>query len=421
MVARRAKGARTEHFEPGNGKIGMSTSDYVVYRVQARPESYRERIRRLEEERRRAEEELRRAEEERKKKEEERRRIRAEQIEAANEALRCAAELAESLREGDRARRQEKPTSGEERSGAAGGKAKETILKETINRIREVIEEAPSDFKERHGEKIADINSLIRSVEGSGYDAYYASSVHWALSHLQNLVAHYHENLRRAEGPSPEEQDQLNRLSAGLLAIIADPVTPDIEREAQELRARQQSLICLEDGAARRLGIEALQRDYNRLAEAHEYLILKDEERRYVGQCVQELLEEMGYEVIPLEPQLPSNPALAEKYFLTPDGEAVRVAMGLEQDLHMELLRVTDEGGEGGSSNEEMIEKGHRFCEDYRLLLQGLRERDIEAVSRLTIGPEGLVFKTFPLPATIELRRSRERGRRRTLGRGEST
>lgn len=398
----------------------MSTSDYAVYRVQTRIESYQERIRRLEEERRKAEEELKRAEAERRRREEEKRRLRAERIEAANEAMRLAAELAEGLRSGDRAGREEKPSSEKERSGAGGGDAKRNVLKDSIEQIRTVIEEVPADFKEIYGKDITDINSLLEKVEKSGYDGYYTGSVHWALSRLQNLVLYYHENLQKAEGPSLGEQDLLDRLLAGLIAIIGDPVTPEIERKAQELKARLQSLMRLEDKASRRFEIEALQSDYGRLVEAHEYLVLKDEERRYVGHCVQELLEEMGYEVIPLEPRLPFSPARTEKYFLTPDGEAVRVSMGLERDLHMELLRLTDEVGKG-SSDDEMTEKGHRFCEDYRHLLQGLRERDIETESKWTVGPEGFVFDTFPLQAVIEPLRSRGRGRRRTPGRGEST
>ncbi len=368
----------------------MSHSNYSSYRVRVSVESARQRKRRLENERKQAEERQKREAEERRK-------LQLEEARKGAEVMEKAKELASRLREAETAERDSthEEAASANKSSTAKDDDRKKLMKVEVADIRETISELPEVLSASFKGELLKIEECLDKVVKSGFDPFFLNSLEWARRNTLSLVDQATEKMQTMELLSREDYELIDDMVAGMTAVLTDPVLPDIEAEARAIITRIREIEARDVMTQGLDELGVLHERYKALLARHMEVMDRDSEREFVEDNIKDILQGMGYEVLTMQ----NNPALekdlAGGYYLTPDGEAVRLSMGLDRAFHLELLRLEGEGNEGaGSTDDEMTSKSRRFCGDYDLLLERLRERNIEIDEAWRVPPEKAEFDT---------------------------
>jgi hypothetical protein len=131
-----------------------------------------------------------------------------------------------------------------------------------------------------------------------------------------------------------------------------------------------------------------LKKEAGQLYEDFEETQTRDQTRRFVLKNIQEVLVEMGYDV--LSAQVPGDNAQPAYLTLkTPDNEIARIGFGLDNSVFAEFAHLARDNGSGGAAlREVLISKCRRWCEDYDLMQKNLVARDVILSDKWRTAPE---------------------------------
>lgn len=384
----------------------MSGSDYVTYTI---PERTR---RELERERRKREEEVRKREEERRRREtEERRRRRLEEWRQLASDMERLREAGSMIREEISSR---KTKAGSTEVDGAPGEVES--VRETVGRIERALSLIPQRVRKYLTADLAGIENVVRKAKDSGYDRYWLPGASLAWEKTREIMGRLEEIVKEREEKRRQLEERLDKLIVSLRMVIDSPVEEGLGREASSLLEELESLQGEEDMEVLSSRLDEAERKYSDILERHREFAMRLAEKDYVMSCMRDVLEQMGYKTLELPGQTLKLPGSREAFFLTPDGEAVRVLLGSKGDMHCQLYRLALEGQEeGASTREEMVEKCRNWCADYDRALQILRERGLGLEEKWRIEPERMDYAILALsraPA-VEESVAREQGLRK--------
>lgn len=167
--------------------------------------------------------------------------------------------------------------------------------------------------------------------------------------------------------------------------------------------------------------IEALEREVAQMRDA----AIRSAEMDYVGQCIDEVMEEMGYAVLGSRCVEKKGRAIRNELFEFDEGAAVSITRSDDGMVTMELggLDTVDRV----PSDEERMELAslmEDFCDDYAEIERRLKDRGVESVRMSILPPDEdyaqiINIRDFGLNETTTLFEDREK--RRTTHRSSTT
>lgn len=257
-------------------------------------------------------------------------------------------------------------------------------VKEKFTALKEKIIAFDKDQAKFGQNRIDAILNTLKQVENSltgNFDFYF--------SILKNLEAEFVTITREAEQKFQENENQkehfrtqISRLLARCDAIIEMSGFQPQVQQAIGFRYSLEDLLHQND-------LEVLANGFNQfhsliieLEAQFEDTTTRESDRRYVLQQTQEILQEMGYEVI----HTPHNPT-TDPYgplamnFKAPAGQGVRISLSLANSLHGQFCRLVpqDKDKEKYSPIEQskLLSQCQAWCRDYEKLIQFLNQRGI--------------------------------------------
>ena len=177
-----------------------------------------------------------------------------------------------------------------------------------------------------------------------------------------------------------------------LVALKVNPLLKECEKflklyeKTSDLRIEYQTVCEMANEPEKNFGtseseIENMQSEINRLREK----IARDDEKNYIHKCLDEVMTEMGYDVIGRrEVTKKSGKHFENKLFSYADGTAVNVTFAEDGRIAMELcgLDDTDRTPEVEES-EKLCEQMESFCDDFGEIEKRLAEKGVIIRNRI--------------------------------------
>lgn len=294
-------------------------------------------------------------------------------------------------------------------------------MKETCDRLTSLVRDIPEDLRRVLGHGLLKIEETLRVASEQGYDPYLCPSLRAAERELDEMLADgrrrladWAERLRRAR---VREDMTISRLRV----VIEDGGARSVE--AETLAASLESLDEMDDPFEIEVKLRPLESRAEELIAAHEEDAARAAERAYVESSFREVLTRMGYRVLDVpDGYLPPGDAASDvRYYLTPEGEALRVETAGDAEVRWRLMRLVTEGGLPEPATEgEMIRAARAHCHRaHGSLGDGLGSMGIKLVEALDRAPEDEGFGSLVIPEgrlTPQERPEAARARARTRG-----
>lgn len=294
-------------------------------------------------------------------------------------------------------------------------------MKETCDRLTSLVSDIPEDMQRVLGHGLFEIEETLRVASEQGYDPYLCPSLRAAERELDEMLAdgrrrlaNWAERLRRAR---VREDMTISRLRV----VIEDGGARSVE--AETLAASLESLDEMDDPFEIEVKLRPLESRAEELIAAHEEDAARAAERAYVESSFREVLTRMGYRVLDVpDGYLPPGDAAPDvRYYLTPEGEALRVETAEDAEVRWRLMRLVTEGGLPEPATEgEMIRAARAHCHRaHGTLGDGLGSMGIKLVEALDRAPDDESFGSLVIPEgrlTPQERPEAARARARTRG-----
>jgi len=364
----------------------MSGSDYVRYTISEK------RRRQLEKEQRKLEEKKRREEEEKRRKEaEERRKRQVEEARQLREEIERLREI--GWRRNKTATHVKSPMKGV--SIAVGIQPERETIKETVKKIRESLKTIPERLRAYLSESLKGIEEKVEAAEEGDYNAMHGEAVRLAWERLNEILGGLDKYAEEWERLREDLNARIEELAITLNAVLSLGPEKDLGEEAESLLERIKGLQEEDDIVSHGNDVSKLEEACSEFLDRFHNAMIKKEEREFLMNSVREVLTEMGYEVLELPPdQMAGISGATEAFFLTPDREAVRVTIGVDNDMQFQLFRLVTEGKEEeASTKDEMIDKCRNWCEDYSKVLEAIKEEGFQVEEEWNIQPEDMEYQ----------------------------
>lgn len=145
---------------------------------------------------------------------------------------------------------------------------------------------------------------------------------------------------------------------------------------------------------------EEIQEEINRLEEKHN----KEAEEKYIEQSINEIMEELGYEIITSDTLNELNENEDEyikrkAIYSFEDETGIEVFSSESGTLMMEVVNLSENNKEITEKDEELaFEKMQSFCKKYPIIIEKLREKGIELKNMECMPPD----KSFTKKVVVE-------------------
>jgi hypothetical protein len=346
-----------------------------------------EEARRIEQERqRRLAEERRRIEEERKREEERRRQLELQQADRLNKHARDLENTVMNVHASVMEKRRQSEAA---RAARLAGDTMNTGLArwdevlQRIDRLLSQIRNVEPPVAELCRTELEAITSALDNASKS-----FESGAEYILFILKGLDERLRTALRKAEkhvqAIAAERERLTNDLNAAIVSldlVAREASDPGFRERAGNLRQVIHNVLLrdkLDDVRGEITSVVEAARALE--AEFHDRL-RAEEQRKFIAENIQSVLEEMGYEVIEL-PDVPSPDSSGIRMnFRIPDGEGVSLTVGRDSAVYAEMMHLVEVGRKGEVVSTEAAmqfeKQNKRWCSDYDRVLIQLRKQGI--------------------------------------------
>ena len=160
--------------------------------------------------------------------------------------------------------------------------------------------------------------------------------------------------------------------------------------EFDELMTRYRALCTMAGGEAKELPFsEDSKAMVTSEIERLELLLVRQQEQAYISECVDEVMEEMGYDLIGTrEVRKKSGKRFRNELFTFNEGTAVNVTFSSDGQISMELGGLAREDRIPTAEESEILTRDmESFCGEFAKFEQKLRERGIIVGNRIALSP----------------------------------
>lgn len=290
-------------------------------------------------------------------------------------------------------------------------------MKEMAALMRRRLSGIPDDLRQVLGVGLSVIEETLEAVERQGYDPYLRPRLIAAEREQSEMLADAQHRLTEWVGRLRHARAREDMTISRLRVVQSE--NGGRSSEAAGLISALDALDEIADPAAIEARLGPLESAAERVIEAHEEEVARAAERTYIETSFREVITEMGYRVLDLpESYRPADDDDADiQYYLTPEGEALRVETTGDAEVRWRVMRVVTEGSdEESATHGEMVKVAKAHCHRAEgFLSDGLGAMGIRLVESEDQPPEDEHFVALVLPegrvGTMEpAGRVRERG-----------
>jgi hypothetical protein len=287
---------------------------------------------------------------------------------------------------------------------------KPKITRTEVTEKLESLKEKIDTFDEEHiklvQKKFEKIKGTVDQIEDKltgNFDFYY--------SMLKNLEAELFELKKVAEQKFQEYQLQKTQLQEQLSLLLA---RLDVIAEKSQFEPQRQQAIALRNALSDILqqndvsvlisGYSQFQSQVRELEVEFESLAAKESDRQFILQQTEEVLKEMGYEVIhmPYRPVNDPYGALAMN-FKAPAGQGVRISVNLSHTVHKQFCQLVPQENLQDSrvDEQQLLSQCKSWCTDYEKLIEKLKTRGIDLTKNWHFPADLAQIDKIEVPAEI--------------------
>lgn len=278
-------------------------------------------------------------------------------------------------------------------------------MEQVIIDIKAILEKITDEYRDFLGKDFMALCSSVEEIEKNVGDPFFYNRLKWARRDLLQLVAGAEKNLLERRQELARARDVVEEL---LLEVrLVEKITSD-----EDLKLISGNLLKVLNGISEEedlskliTRIPGLQKEVSDLLSTFEEVHAREQARRFVLKNLQEVIAGMGYE--PIMPNATGevfNSGLTYRYFKTPDREAVKVVLGLDNSIYTEFVHLVEEGkGTAPSlSNEKLIEKCCCWCSDFDQAAQVIKEKGVVMAERWRRSPYEGAFPTLKINSGLQ-------------------
>ena len=375
----------------------MSSATYSDYSLSRREK------RRLEEERMRQQEEERRRQERLRREKRRQAEITAEQerLDTIDRFREMASVLAQTTKP-------VKNKSDEHIGSVSGHRTEKQVekMEGLTKKIQDQIDEFPSRWRELFGSEMDKILQTVTQVEQKNYDTFYYQRLKWANMELQQIIKTAPEKVEALHRRVEQAVKTIDELVIQLEVVRAQAVLEVHTNAASSLINVLEGLPREKDPHILLTKLDELQQKTKNLYQQFEVAQTRDQERQLVMQNIQEVLLDLGYEIIDPAFIYEENPGNVREnlsfHFRTPERGVVRLVCGLDSAIYSEFMQLKAAGESGANiisetdgPEESLIHQCEQWCRDYDYLVEELSQRDIHIEQRWREPPEGRTYQVL--------------------------
>ncbi len=259
-------------------------------------------------------------------------------------------------------------------------------FRKLVGLIKRHLDAFPRQWRPFFPIRINRIEQTVQQVEQNKYDPYYYHELKWAYQDMVKVVEEAPGIVKAAAAKAAKFRKYIDELIVKLQVVRAKAILDEHNKRSAALISSLERLARESHSDRTESELSGLSAETHELYRDFEICLKKDQERREVLYNAREVLSELGYQVLDLEPaekdsQIKTGSGPISMYFRTPENGVVRLACGLDNSLFSEFIMLKkkqNSTGEEAASNEVSENSCQQWCRDYDIVASELSQKNIQ-------------------------------------------